>query len=328
MPRAHRWAPDAIVAVTKTSSAEKQEQELHPVVVFCPHAAKGSQNAAAAAERNNKNDSTTAATTEHQNTTNSTNNETKKRNPQDIVTATAFWLVDANINRVIGRLEKEGLVNILEHYLNNDERGKKLIQPNHIKSHIEYTQMMHDNLQTEGQRNFYMSEFVTNPVEEKRKFGNMAVGGKTDVKCAHALSAQYMANVACPLGELVVKFIVHIAKTKTIVMTENEEEGKDDKDKKQKEDDKKENDEKESQEEENEKDWRDNLISLFKQFVDGLLDKGEEITGKFIPVTTASTTKLTINNDVTEIVESAKKILKAFLEKGEGSGRRRKRRTD
>lgn len=362
MPRAHRWTPDAIVAISSSSSSSQSDGKIEqglPTVVFCPLAAKGSQNAAVERKQQQQNQAQQLVMSEaqEQQPEEKTNNDDhedeasssqqqkqskNKRNAQDIVSATAFWLVDPNINRVIGRLEKEGLVNVLEHYLNNDDRGKKLLQPNHLKSHSEYSAMMVENLQTEGQRNFYLNEFVTNPNEEKRKFGNMAVGGVTDVKCAHALSAQYLANVTCPLGELVVKFILFVAK-KT---DEDDESGSDDDDgangDKQKKDKPQQKAEKEKKNDDDEsgndlakkKDWRQNLIPLFRKFVDAILDKGEEISGKFVSSagsvchqSTAIKSKL-VTNDATEVVESAKRILKAFVEKGEGSGRRRKRRTD
>jgi hypothetical protein len=311
MPRAHRWNPEKIVAfhtIVKNEQEAKDDDDENSsssaVVVFCPYAAKGSQNAAVAekrAEEKNQNSSSI------------------KRNTNDIVTATVFWLVNADINRVIGRLEKEGLVQVLDELLNKNDVTKEILQPLHLQSHKEYRELILANLKTEGQKQFFVNEFVENPEKEKRKFGNQAVGHELDLKCAHALTAQYLAGVTCPLGELVANFIIFIGETKALVQTSK---GKNDEN--QNDDDYDGNEE--------ELDWRSNLIPLFKQFVANYFSskKKDTFSGKFSSSNSNSDNNNIVlaSNDVTRIVASAKAIVEAFAEKGEGKGRRRKRRTD
>lgn len=361
--RAHRWDPLAVMStarlfVQQTAPINNQHQRsngddekdndgardannsLSPVVVFCPFAAKGAKTVKSVEEKDDDDDdengtedseaqqhNTAVVTSTTTPVTVASSDEnvksTLRRNKDDIVSATAFWLVDAALNRVIGRLEKDGLVAALAELV----ATKPQVAVLHIASHKQYAAKVLSMLPTQGQRDFFVSEFLENQNPVKLKFGNQAVGHAPDLKCAHALVAQALVPGAgaCPLGEVVVQFIMWLGRrvaaaapaarcsaagrSATIDQTQKSTSSGGDGD-------------------ESSTDlpaaWHQQLIPMFKKFAGSFnfdaFEKNAASKGA-----AAATTKV----DATELVQCAQAIVATFLEElGEGGGRRRKHRSD
>jgi hypothetical protein len=165
-------------------------------------------------------------------------------------------------------------------------------------------------LPTEGQRNFFTSEFLENPDLTRRKFGNQAVGNAPDLKCAHALVAQALVPGLrpCPLGEVVAAFIVWLGRA--VAASQEAATASAD------------------ATEPLPATWHKQLIPLFKQFAGKFF--AEYGKSSSAPASAAAEReKQQQLTDSTDLVKNAQIVVDSVLEEtGEGKGRRRKRRTD
>ncbi len=332
----------AFATAAADNNDDDEGSSKNPVVVFCPFAAKGAQTvggdgaaAAAAADNGNDNDEVEAntagedgsgvapvspgdaATSTSTATTAAATAAAPRRRKEDIVTATAFWLVDATLNRVIGRLEKAGLIAALTALV----AGNEAVAASHVASHRLYSAKVLSMLPTEGQRSFFAGEFLHNANPDKLKFGNQAVGHAPDLKCAHALVAQALVPGLrpCPLGEVVIGFIMWLGNA---VATKNAAA------KAQEGDATAAADDSDEARPALPNDWHAQLIPLFTRFAANFPFVAP-VAAAASSAAVAGGVPVTAALDATDLVRCAKTLVDTFADQaGEGAGRRRKRRSD
>lgn len=119
--------------------------------------------------------------------------------------ATLCWLTCPQLNNIVARFERNGLMPALAARFTTDSA----LVAAHVSSHGAYESLVMRSLD-ETQRNFFKSHFIEPEDVSKRKFGNAAVGHEADLKCMHALVAQTICGASNPLGNLCLHYILHL----------------------------------------------------------------------------------------------------------------------
>lgn len=119
--------------------------------------------------------------------------------------ATLCWLTCPQLNNIVARFERNGLMPALAARFAIDEA----LTAAHVSSHSAYESLALMSLE-EPQRAFFKDHFIEPEDISKRKFGNAAVGHATDLKCMHALVAQSICGASNPLGNLCLHYILHL----------------------------------------------------------------------------------------------------------------------
>lgn len=121
------------------------------------------------------------------------------------VGATVFWLTCPHLNTLVARLEHHGAIQSVAQYLHTHPTA----MAEHCASHAQYERRVQALLPPESWT-FFDTHFVHPEREDKRKFGNAAVGHAEDMKCLHALVAQAMCGAENPIGLVVLNYMLFL----------------------------------------------------------------------------------------------------------------------
>ena len=115
------------------------------------------------------------------------------------VGATCLWLVCDNYNRAIASLERLGLINRLQAWV--DETPSALADLH--TSHARYESYVTTDLLPEETARRFVALHATPQKDGTRKYGNAGTANPARVKCLHAHTATFLSGLPNPVGYVV-----------------------------------------------------------------------------------------------------------------------------